>query len=45
MEGDRLNRADTDKIDRIRRAHAQRHITPQNSATRSFGKKVKIYGK
>ena len=41
MEGDRLNWGDTDKIDRIRRTHAQRHITPQNSATRSFGKKSK----
>ena len=44
MEGDRLNWGDTDKIDRIRRAHAQRHITPQYSATRPFGKKSKPMG-
>ena len=44
MEGDRLNWGDTDNIDRIHRAHAQRHITPQNSATRSFGKKSKSVG-
>ena len=35
MEGDRIKWGDTDKIDRIRRAHAQRHVNPQGSAPRS----------
>ena len=44
MEGDRLNWGDMDKIDCIHRAHAQRHITPQNSATHYFGKKSRSVG-
>ena len=38
MEGNRITWGDTDKIDRIRRAHAQRHITPQGSVTSAFKK-------
>ena len=42
MEADRLNWTDTDKIDRIRRAHAQRHTSgSQTSASRSTAKKQK----
>ena len=42
MEADRLNWADTDKIDRIQRAHAQRHTSgAQTSGTRSIAKKGK----
>ena len=41
MEGDRLKWGDMEKIDCIRRAHAQGHITPQGSVTRAF-KKSKI---
>ena len=45
MEADRLNWAETDKIDRIHRAHAQRHITgTQNSATCPVNRKVKNTG-
>ena len=45
LEADRLNWSETDKIDRVRRAHAQRHIVGvQNSATRSAVKKVKGTG-
>ena len=45
MEADRLTWSETDKIDRIRRAHAQRHIAGvQNSATRPVPKKVKNNG-
>ena len=42
MEGDRIKWGDTDKIDRIRRAHAQRHVNPQSSAPRPFNKKPKV---
>ena len=36
MEADRLKWTDTDKLDRIRRAHAQRHVNPgQNSNVKS----------
>ena len=36
MEADRLQWSDTEKLDRIRRAHAQRHINPgQSTAPRS----------
>ena len=38
MEGDRIKWGDTDKTDRIRRAHARRHITTQGSVTRAFKK-------
>ena len=42
MEADRLNWADTDKIDRIRRAHAQRHTSgAQTSVSHSTVKKGK----
>ena len=45
IEIDRLNWSETDKIDRIQRAHAQRHIADvQNSATCSVVKKVKNTG-
>ena len=45
MEADRLNWAETDKIDHVRRAHAQRHIPGvHNSATRPTIKKVKNAG-
>ena len=45
MEADRLNWAETDKIDCVRRAHAQRHIPGvHNSATRPTTKKVKNTG-
>ena len=40
MEADRINWSETDKIDRVRRAHAQRHIIGvHNSATRSAVRK------
>ena len=40
MEADRISWNETEKIDRIRRAHAQRHVTATGtSATRSFTKK------
>ena len=42
MEGDRIKWGDTDKIDRIRRAHVQRHVTPQGAVPRSFSKKSKL---
>ena len=42
MEADRLNWADTDKIDRIQCAHAQRHTSEaQTSASCSTVKKNK----
>ena len=42
MEVDRLNWADTDKINRIRRSHAQRHTSgAQTCASRSTVKKNK----
>ena len=42
MEADRISWNETEKIDRIRRAHAQRHVTATGtSATRSFTKKSK----
>ena len=42
MEADRLQWSDTEKLDRIRRAHAQRHITPgQSTAPKSLTKKIK----
>ena len=42
MEADRISWNETEKIDRIRRAHAQRHVTAtSSSATRSFTKKLK----
>ena len=45
MEADRLNWAETDKIDRVQRAHAQRHIPGvHNSASRPTIKKVKNTG-
>ena len=45
MEADRLNWSETDKIDRVRRAHSQRHTAVvQNSATLSAVKKVKSTG-
>ena len=45
MEADRLNWSETDKIDRVRRAHAQRHISGvQNSAIRPTTKKFKNTG-
>ena len=45
MEADRVKWSDTEKIDRLHRAHAQRHISHnQASATRSFGKKSKNSG-
>ena len=45
MEADRVKWSETEKIDRLRRAHAQRHISHnQASATRSFGKKLKNSG-
>ena len=40
MEADRVSWVETDKVDRFRRAHAQRHATGvQTSATRSVSKK------
>ena len=40
IEADRVKWSETDKIDRLCRAHAQRHISHnQASATRSFVKK------
>ena len=45
MEADRLNWSETDKIDRVRRVHAQRHISGlKNSTSRSVVKKVKSTG-
>ena len=45
LEADKLNWSETDKIDRIWRAHAQKHIAgAQNSATCSVTKKVKSTG-
>ena len=45
MEADRLNWSETDKIDRVWRAHAQRHILgAQNSATCSAVKNQKVLG-
>ena len=43
MEEDRLHWSDSEKLDRIRRAHAQRHITPgQSTASKgSANKKIK----
>ena len=42
IEADRLNWADTDKIDRIRPAHAQRHTSgAETSVSRSTVKKGK----
>ena len=43
MEADRSQWSDTDKLDRIRRAHAQRHVTPgQSTASKgSVNKKIK----
>ena len=42
MEADRVSWVETDKVDRFRRAHAQRHVTvTQTSATRSATKKSK----
>ena len=39
MEADRISWNETDKLDRIRRAHGQRHVTAFNtSATYSFTK-------
>ena len=42
MEADRLQRTDTDKLDRIWRAHTQRHVSVgQNSSARtSVNKKI-----
>ena len=47
MEADRVSWVETDKVDRFRRAHAQRHVTGvQTSATRSVSKKPKmVYSK
>ena len=46
MEADRLQWMDTDKLDRIQRAHAQRHVgVGKNSAARSsLAKKIKKLG-
>ena len=43
MEADRLQWSDTDKLDRIRRAHAQRHSIPgQSTASKGpVNKKIK----
>ena len=42
MEADRLNWTETEKLDRIRRAHAQRHVTApySNTSKPPYGKKV-----
>ena len=40
IEADRISWNETEKLDRIRRANAQRHVTAAStSATRSFTKK------
>ena len=46
MEADRLNWTETKKLDRIRRAHAQRHVTApySNISKTPYGKKVKNSG-
>ena len=46
MEADRLNWTETEKLDRIRRAHAQRHVTApySNTSKTPYGKKVKNSG-
>ena len=46
MEADRLNWTETEKLDRIRRAHAQRHVTVpySNTSKLSQGRKVKNPG-
>ena len=42
MESDRVSWVETDKVDRFRRAHAQRHVAgAQTSATRLVSKKTK----
>ena len=42
MKADRLQWSDTEKLDRIHRAHAQRHITPgQSTAFKNIAKKTK----
>ena len=45
MEADRVTWPETEKIDRLRRAHVQRHVSHSNSANnRTFGKKSKNAG-
>ena len=46
MEADQLQWSDTDKLDQIRRAHAQRHIgAGQSTASKnSISKKIKNVG-
>ena len=46
MEADRLGWTETEKLDRIRRAHAQRHVISghSNASKSAYGKKVKTSG-
>ena len=44
MEADRVKWSETEKVYRLHRAHAQRHISHnQSSATHTFAKKIKKY--